>query len=397
MSSLSFKVHGPQSARHRSAEHGTNPNFFKIRNNTLTSIEEPRRKKRKVKSRVVNHSRTVSISFLNEQLSTPNHTLNSSPRKSIRIQKKIDEGVSESERTTHNNLSVPRRDAQWSTLSAPILREDNRQERKQSVEDCDFFTLDPILPYMHSCPNLTVEYAGVGARNSYSDERGSYSRNDSEELHNQTTMSTNTTWNQQRFDSLDPFNEVSTVDEFSENLLALECTEEDYDTLPPYYQMIPQMFYRFAGISEYSNSNQLQSREDFVKLIKCLGMEPFLEDFLAWFPRPKLIKTGNGYISFDMFCDLFSCKFAQSILEGRWQYETLCSAILTMKCLEKNNCNRIEFEEFLRLYRSLNNSHVKATYVRNIFNKYDSDGIGFLTVVDIFNFCTDEEMGLAMD
>jgi len=393
MSSLSFKVHGPQSARHRShrsAEYFVNSNSFKISNNTLSSIEEPRRKKRKVKSRVVNHSRTVSISFLNEQLSTPK-------RKSIRIPKKIEKGVSESKATTWNNMSVPRRDAQWSTLSAPALREDNRLERKQSIEDCDFFTLDPILPYMHSCPNLMVEYAGDGARDTNSDDRGSYSLNDSEELHNQTTMSTNFTWNQQRFDSLDPFNEVSTVDEYSENPLAIQCTEEDYDTLPPYYQMIPQMFYRFAGISKYSNSNQLQSREDFEKLIKCLGMEPFLEDFLAWFPRPKLIKTGNGYISFEMFGDLFSCKFAQSILEGRWQYETLCSAILTMKCLEKNNCNRIEFEEFLRLYRSLNGSNVRATYVRNIFNKYDSDGIGFLTVVDIFNFCTDEEMGLTVD
>jgi len=366
-----------------------------MRNSTLTSFDEPKRKKRRVKSRIVNHSRTVSLSFLNEKLRTSDYPKTRSPRKSIRIRK--EPGESESKRTTHNNLSLPKRNAEWSTLSAPLWREDYRQERKQSVEDCDFFTLDPILPYMHSCPDLTQGYEAASARGSYSDARYSHSHDQSEELHNQSIFSTNNTWNPSQTGSFISLNEVSTMNEYSESLFDIQCTEEDYDTLPPYYQIIPQMFYRFAGISEYSNSNQLQSREDFEKLIKCLGMEPFLDDFLAWFPRPMLIKTGNGYISFDLFCDLFSCKFAQSILEGRWQYETLCSAILTMKCLEKNNCNRIVFQEFLRLYRSLHGSRVKTKYVRNIFNKYDSDGIGFLTIVNIFNFCSDEEMGLAID
>lgn len=183
----------------------------------------------------------------------------------------------------------------------------------------------------------------------------------------------------------------SSLDEWSD---AIVCTEEDDDTLPPYYQIVPQMFYRFAGISHYSNSNQLQSKDDFKTLMECLGMEEFLEAFLIWFPKPKLIKTNLGYITFNMFCDVFSCKFAQTILEGRWQYETLCSAIMTMKCLDKKKMNRIEFPQFLKLYRALHDSHIAVEKVNTVFNNYDLDGVGLLTIANIFKFCSEEDPNL---
>jgi len=195
------------------------------------------------------------------------------------------------------------------------------------------------------------------------------------------------------FDILDTssFNETDMKVEYSQDVLDIPCTDEDDDTLPPYCQIVPQMFYRFAGISQYSNSTTLQSRGDFEKLLKCLAMESLLEEFLVWFPKPKLIKAGCGYISIDMFCELFHCKFAQTILEARWQYETLCSALLTMKCLDKHKLNRIEFFQFLQLYRSLKGNDTKEQDVRKVFDKYDLDGIGQLNIVNIFNFCNDEE------
>jgi len=168
-------------------------------------------------------------------------------------------------------------------------------------------------------------------------------------------------------------------------------SDADDETLPPYFQIVPEMFYKFTGISEYSDSTTLQSRGDFEKLLKCLAMESLLEEFLVWFPKPKLVKAGRGYISLDMFCELFSCKFAQTILEARWQYEILCSAILTMKCLDKKRLNRISFMQFLQLYQSLYGNDVKVTDVRTVFEKYDTDGIGQLNIVNIFKFCADEE------
>jgi len=168
-------------------------------------------------------------------------------------------------------------------------------------------------------------------------------------------------------------------------------SDADDETLPPYYQIVPEMFYKFAGISEYSNSTTLQSGGDFEKLLKCLAMESLLEDFLVWFPKPKLVKPGRGYISFDMFCELFACKFAQTILEAQWQYEILCSAILTMKCLDKNKLNRISFMQFLQLYRSLHGNDIKVKDVKTVFENYDTGGIGQLTIVNIFKFCADEE------
>merc|ERR1719285_312374 len=123
-------------------------------------------------------------------------------------------------------------------------------------------------------------------------------------------------------------------------------------------------------------------------------MEQFLEDFLVWFPKPKSVQTNLGYIAFDMFCDVFSSKFAQTVLEAQMQYEILCSAILTMKFLDQKKLNRIEFSQFLTLYRSLHDDDVPVERVKKVFNKYDLDGIGLLNIANLFNFCCEEDQFL---
>jgi len=188
--------------------------------------------------------------------------------------------------------------------------------------------------------------------------------------------------------SNDKIDRISLV---SDDDMDIRSTEEDDNTLPPYYQIVPEMFFKFAGISPYSDSNLLQSKNDFNELLKCLGLESLREEFLLWFPEPKLVKAGKGYITFDMFCDMFSCKFAQTILEAKWQYETLCSAILTMKCLDKDKVNRIRFQQFYELCNSLYDGAKSRDDIEKLFKKYDTDGVGLLTVVNIYNFCCDEE------
>lgn len=318
------------------------------------------RRRRRAPSRVVKISRGISLSTdINEQ----SFSSESASRRTRPIEL--------AKRTIRKSWPNVRCNA----ISAPVR---GLGEEKQIVSlDCEYFTLKPLYHNLPSCPelNLGIESA---ARSSFVSplENSSKQKTSLASSHPESTQS---------------YSSLTLQSDWSDDI---QCTEEDDDTLPPYYKMVPQMFYRFAGISQYSNSSQLQSRNDFKQLIECLGLEQFLEDFLLWFPKPKMIKTNLGYITFDMFCDLFSCKFAQTILESRWQYETLCSAIITMKCLDKNKSNRIELPQFSRLYRALYGKELKVGKVRDIFNKYDLDGIGLLTIVNMFNFCSEEDLDL---
>jgi len=168
-------------------------------------------------------------------------------------------------------------------------------------------------------------------------------------------------------------------------------SEEEKHLLPPYFDMVPQMFYRFAGVSEYSNSNTKMSKKDFEKLLKCLSLEHLLVEFLDVMPTFTENSVGDGIITIDMFSDLFSTDFAQVLIESRLEYESLCSALLTMKCLDTGGLNRILFEQFKILYESLHGNNVSEVEAKATFDHYDTDGIGFLTIVGIFKFCLDEE------
>jgi len=168
-------------------------------------------------------------------------------------------------------------------------------------------------------------------------------------------------------------------------------SEEEKHLLPHYFDMVPQMFYRFAGISQYSNSNTKMSKKDFDKLLKCLSLDHLFIEFLDVMPTFTENSVGDGIITIDMFSDLFSTDFAQVLIESRLEYESLCSALLTMKCLDTGGLNRILFEQFKILYESLHGKNVSKVEAKAKFDHYDTDGIGFLTIVGIFMFCLDEE------
>jgi len=237
--------------------------------------------------------------------------------------------------------------------------------------ECDYFSLEPLVTHRGTCVDQNEEVAS-------SPRSCSLPLADIDSRPNLGTSQT-------------PSKSVQNYSDWSDEL---QSTEDDYDTLPPYHEIVPQMFYRFCGISHGSNSRQLQSNDDFRQLLKCLGMKDFIWDFLGWFPKAAATKSNCGYISLKMFTDLFSGKFAQTFLEERWEYGTLCSAILTMNCLDKKKLNCIEFPQFLRLYRGLYESEISVGNVSAVFNKYDKDRTGILTIVDIFNFCCDEDLSL---
>jgi len=344
-------------------EQAMNSNILYLRTSTLNLSEgDSCRRKRRATSRIVQCSRGISLST---DFEGPSVT---SEWSYTQMYQSKDFG--------EQNKALAKQVARYSAASAPINR-GIQIEEKQSTIDCEYFTLQPLYPNLPSCPDLSVQMQ--------SSTRSSL-------LHIETSPKQLKSISLPKPpESVQTYSSNSFNYEYSDELL---CTEEDEDTLPPYYHIVPQMFYTFAGISHYSNSNQLQSKNDFKQLMNCLGMEEFLDSFLIWFPKPKLVKTNFGYITLNMFCDVFSCKFAQTILEARWQYETLCTAIMTMKCLDKKKLNRIEFHQFSKLYRALHERDISVEKVTNAFNRYDLDGVGLLTVANIFKFCCEEDVDL---
>jgi len=346
---------------------------------TYLAAAEPQRRRRRVKSRIVNKSRNVAVLFKDEGVSLDDFSKGNDMQREELSKKQryddlaaaFDDDLPDRRKYSHS-ISAS---LQWKVandVEEKIFHESSGSVLRNKFESFDL-TENPISEHP-SEGSIKLNFHSLRRR-----------RMDGSNFSENVPRS--------EFDILETssFNETDMKVEYSQDVVDIVCTDEDDETLPPYYQIVPQMFYRFAGISQYSNSTTLQSRADFEKLLKCLAMESLLEEFLVWFPKPKLIKAGCGYISIDMFCELFSCKFAQTILEARWQYETLCSAILTMKCLDKHKLNRIEFVQFLQLYRSLKGQDTKEQDVRKVFDKYDLDGIGQLNIVNIFNFCNDEE------
>jgi hypothetical protein len=341
------------------------------------SEAEPQRRRRRKKSRIVNSSRNVLV-MLNEQGVTFSEIAKSEGPQKTELP---------SNNKSYDDLSTIFLDdclenAKYSSFS--LNRKDSNGAQEKLVNKC---ANGSILPYLQ-------ETRGIGQTRSGSQRQSDCSINlnfSGRRKRNDSNFSENAP--RSEFDVLETssYYDLDSKLEYSQDGTEIVCTDQDEETLPPYHQIVPEMFYRFAGISQYSDSTTKQSKGDFEKLLKCLAMESLLEEFLVWFPKPKLIKPGNGYISFDMFREIFFCKFAQTILEARWQYETLCTAILTMKCLDKHKLNRIEFVQFLQLYQSLYGNEVKVKDVRTVFDKYDADGIGQLTIFDMFNFCADED------
>jgi len=370
----------PKAAAEYSKNSNSNLQFHKSSAGHL-SVAEPQRRRRRKKSRVINRSRSISLMLAEQGASFSDLSRTIIETQKAELPKKqgyddlstivIDDYIKDRKFSSSVSASVPRR-------SSNEVEEKRGSDRSRGTI---LLNSKPLPDHMMKPTSGRPSDASINLNWSEQIRRRADGSNFSDNVP------------RSEFDILEAssYYDLDCKLDFSQDGMDFVVTDADDETLPPYFQIVPQMFYRFAGISEYSDSTTMQSRGDFEKLLKCLDLDTLLEEFLVWFPKPKLAKPGCGYISLDMFCELFKCKFAQTILEARWQYETLCSAILTMKCLDKHKVNRIEFVQFLHLYRSLYGNDVQDKDVRTVFEKYDTDGIGQLHIVNIFKFCSDEE------
>lgn len=376
--SISISKNHPKAAAEKRKTSVANLKYHMASVGHLT-LAEPQRRRRRKRSRIVNRSRNVAL-MIADQGASFSDLLNDKGTQKTEIPKK--HGYNDLSTIVIDDYIESRKYSRSISASAPVINFGELEEKLASARD----SRDSGTTLSNS--QALFEHRAKQTKHPSS---SSINLNFAEQVCRRIDGS-NLTEIVQRSE-LDIL-ETSYYDLESKHDLSVTdivITDADDDTLPPYIQIVPEMFYKFAGISEYSDSNTLQSRGDFEKLLKCLAMDSLLEEFLVWFPKPKLVKPGRGYISADMFCELFHCKFAQTILEARWQYEILCSAILTMKCLDTSRLNRISFMQFSRLYRSLNDNDMEDKDVRTVFEKYDTDGIGQLNIVNIFKFCVDEE------
>jgi len=383
----------------------SNPHLMYLRSSAQFLSPSIQRKKRKQKSKLLQRSR--ELSSLNSNVSSPNLSTGEAPRYSERLAKKNSEASSLDPRKIPRpslQLSVGRENLSTCYTVSEALEIVLPTEHKTSIA-LSSLSIDlgksvkaggviPVFGYNSKLLRNSSEPASLSSPASGKCFKGR-SIDLSENRVKNYPKASKTNWALEDLPEYEmSYDQVDSKQEYS-NDVPFVCTEEDETTLPPYHRIVPELFFKFAGISNYADSSQLQSKEDFEKLLTCLGLERYLTDFLVWYPRPALVETGKGYIDFNMHCDLFSCKFAQSVLEAQWEYETLCTAILTMKNLDKRHTNRVVFPQFLMFYRSLRDDEVTEDDVRDVFKKYDSNGIGFMNIVDLFNFCRDEEMGSA--
>merc|ERR1719499_1923657 len=156
--------------------------------------------------------------------------------------------------------------------------------------------------------------------------------------------------------------------------------------------MVPEMFYRFCGISKMSDSNTRMSKSDFETLLKCLSLDPLVDEFLKWFPKPPYVNLDHQpYISIDKFSEFMGGQFAQCVVESRAEYETLTSALLTMRCLDTKGTGRLDYQQFYPLYESLHGPDEEGA--KRKYKEYTAfDKNGFLNIYGIYMLCSEEEV-----
>merc|ERR1711879_65652 len=126
-----------------------------------------------------------------------------------------------------------------------------------------------------------------------------------------------------------------------------------------------------------------------------MGIEQYMDMIRSEFK----LKT-MGYFE---FMDIFATKETCEIIEAQPEWETLSTALMTMKALDQKQVNRLGFAEFCALYQSLelipeevsvtddfdyNDPHSLAL-VEEVYNRY-TDESGLITIEGLFRFCKDE-------
>merc|ERR1711879_147403 len=142
-----------------------------------------------------------------------------------------------------------------------------------------------------------------------------------------------------------------------------------------YRDVLREAFYRFAGVSPYSNSNLRMTKGDLQMFLQCLELEKHLESIFNNMETDKKLS-----FSIAEFMDYFL--ESEDLLVGQKGYDYLGVTLQTMKNMDPNYKNRVNFEMFLDMVSVF----FDEEEARVIFDDFDTDKIGLLHVANMFNF-----------
>lgn len=158
-----------------------------------------------------------------------------------------------------------------------------------------------------------------------------------------------------------------------------------------YEDVLRSAFYRFAGVSPYSNTNLKMSKADLDMLLVCLNQQQHCNRLYD-----NLSTDRHGLFSIEDFMDCFLNPDTFNSITTTTEYNFLVVTLMTMKNIDPSYSKRISNEDFHSLLETFIDDQDEA---EEIFQKYDTDGTGLLHVANLFcflrDFCVleDEEEG----
>jgi len=148
-----------------------------------------------------------------------------------------------------------------------------------------------------------------------------------------------------------------------------------------YQDVLRNAFYRFAGVSPYSNTNLEMSKVNLKLLLHCMELEEHLDIIYG-----SLATDSLGLFSIEDFMDVFLNTETCSRIIKTVQYKFLVVTLMTMKNIDPSYTNRISKEAFYSLLENFFDDQEEA---EKIFKEYDKDGGGVLHVANIYWFLRD--------
>jgi len=147
-----------------------------------------------------------------------------------------------------------------------------------------------------------------------------------------------------------------------------------------YEDALSNAFYRFAGVSPYSNTNLRMSKADLEILLSCLQLEEHCDDFYSRMEADRL-----GLVSIGEFMSACLEEDIGTRITNSKEYEFLVITLMTMKDVDPTLSKRISREDF----KNLVDKFFDDDDAEQIFLKYDTDGVGQLHVANLFLFLRD--------
>jgi len=148
-----------------------------------------------------------------------------------------------------------------------------------------------------------------------------------------------------------------------------------------YTDVLRSAFYRFAGVSPYSNTNLKMSKADLEMLLVCLNLQQHCDRLYE-----SLATDCRGLFAIEDFMDCFLNRETCSRITKTTEYKFLVVTLMTMKNIDPSYSKRISYEDFHILLESFFDDQDET---EEIFQKYDTDGGGRLHVANLFCFLRD--------